>query len=242
MEVHHHAHTDRKKWTHYFWEFLMLFLAVFCGFLAENQREHMIEHRREKQFMKSLAEDLKIDTAEIQRTILQINKALFQTDSLLLFFKSNSKIQNPTPAFSTQNNIALPWLSFSLIDRTALQLKNAGNMRLIRNKKISDQVLEYWSKADKTIDRQDRFSTYRLKARELFFKMYRVYEHYLYNNQLIDEPVIGVQNNDPSLLGEYGNYLASCGTIIKSMLLELKNQNELAVQLINSLNKTYHLE
>ena len=34
MEVHHHAHTDRKKWTHYLWEFLMLFLAVFCGFLG----------------------------------------------------------------------------------------------------------------------------------------------------------------------------------------------------------------
>jgi hypothetical protein len=42
MEVHHHAHTARKKWTHYFWEFFMLFLAVFCGFLAENQREHYI--------------------------------------------------------------------------------------------------------------------------------------------------------------------------------------------------------
>ena len=31
MEVHHHpiaigSHTARKKWTHYFWEFLMLFL------------------------------------------------------------------------------------------------------------------------------------------------------------------------------------------------------------------------
>jgi hypothetical protein len=32
------GHTSRKKWTHYFWEFLMLFLAVFCGFLAENLR------------------------------------------------------------------------------------------------------------------------------------------------------------------------------------------------------------
>ena len=41
MEVHRHAHTDRKKWAHYLWEFLMLFLAVFCGFLAENQREMM---------------------------------------------------------------------------------------------------------------------------------------------------------------------------------------------------------
>ncbi len=30
MEVHHHSHTARKKWTHYFWEFLMLFLAMFC--------------------------------------------------------------------------------------------------------------------------------------------------------------------------------------------------------------------
>jgi len=43
MEVHHHGHTERKKWTHYFWEFLMLFLAVFCGFLAEYQLEHKIE-------------------------------------------------------------------------------------------------------------------------------------------------------------------------------------------------------
>jgi hypothetical protein len=38
MEVHAHSHTARKKWTHYFWEFLMLFLAVFCGFMAENIR------------------------------------------------------------------------------------------------------------------------------------------------------------------------------------------------------------
>ena len=30
MEVHAHTHTARKKWTHYFWEFLMLFPAVFC--------------------------------------------------------------------------------------------------------------------------------------------------------------------------------------------------------------------
>ncbi|MBK6382415.1 MAG: hypothetical protein IPF69_02905 [Chitinophagaceae bacterium] len=52
MEVHNHAHTSRKKWTHYFWEFLMLFLAVFCGFLAEYQLEHKIEKDREKVFIK----------------------------------------------------------------------------------------------------------------------------------------------------------------------------------------------
>jgi hypothetical protein len=58
MDVHQHSHTERKKWTHYLWEFLMLFLAVFCGFLAENQREHLIEHKREKQFIVTMLEDL----------------------------------------------------------------------------------------------------------------------------------------------------------------------------------------
>ena len=62
MEVHHHSHTPRKNWTHYFWEFLMLFLAVFAGFLAENEREHFIEHKREKKLIKEMVEDLKKDT------------------------------------------------------------------------------------------------------------------------------------------------------------------------------------
>ena len=57
MEVHAHTHTERKKWTHYFWEFFMLFLAVTLGFLVENQREHYVEHRREKQYMQSMVEE-----------------------------------------------------------------------------------------------------------------------------------------------------------------------------------------
>ena len=35
MDVHHHTHSpdsyrERKKWTHYLWEFLMLFLVICC--------------------------------------------------------------------------------------------------------------------------------------------------------------------------------------------------------------------
>ena len=38
MEVHHHSHHP-KKWKEYLTEFLMLFLAVSMGFVAENLRE-----------------------------------------------------------------------------------------------------------------------------------------------------------------------------------------------------------
>ena len=51
METHApHLHkAPGKKWSHYLFEFFMLFLAVFCGFLAEYQLEHIIEKDREKQ-------------------------------------------------------------------------------------------------------------------------------------------------------------------------------------------------
>src|SRR5205814_8436768 len=89
MEVHHHAHlasgethTSRKKWTHYFWEFLMLFLAVFCGFLAENFREHKIEKERELQFIRTLKEDLAEDTIVLSGSSEALKGNVVRMDSL----------------------------------------------------------------------------------------------------------------------------------------------------------------
>src|SRR6185436_6875270 len=88
MEVHHHAHTERKKWTHYLWEFLMLFLAVFGGFLAENQREHYVEHQREKQFVQSLFNDIRSDTTNIVRIITARSAKERMLDSLTFMMNS----------------------------------------------------------------------------------------------------------------------------------------------------------
>src|SRR6185436_20302931 len=71
METHapHVHHSTRKKFSNYFYEFLMLFLAVFCGFLAENIRETKVEHHREVQYIKSMIEDLNKDTANISKAV-----------------------------------------------------------------------------------------------------------------------------------------------------------------------------
>src|SRR6186713_1700218 len=87
MEVHHHAHTDRKKWTHYFWEFLMLFLAVTLGFFVENQREHYIENQRAKQYATFLHSDLVKDTANLTERILFMNKGIQAMDTLVMILK-----------------------------------------------------------------------------------------------------------------------------------------------------------
>src|SRR5215467_7487879 len=86
METHaHHLHkAPGKKWSHYLFEFFMLFLAVFCGFIAENQREHFVEHQRERQYAKMLTTDIAADTEFINGTITSNVDLMKGLDSLAL--------------------------------------------------------------------------------------------------------------------------------------------------------------
>src|SRR5678816_4399644 len=88
MEVHHHSHTERKKWTHYFWEFFMLFLAVTLGFFVENQREHYVEHTREKQYMRSMVEDLAKDIKLLENESARTTQQFNGLDSIVQIINS----------------------------------------------------------------------------------------------------------------------------------------------------------
>jgi hypothetical protein len=142
MEVHRHSHSERKKWTHYLWEFLMLFLAVFCGFLAENQREHMVESKREKEYIKSYIEDLKQDTAELTQIISIVDQKLLFRDSLLKELSNPNVFSNSSKAYDFLV-ASYHFPDFIYNDRTIQQLKNSGGMRLIRDKAVSDSMMDY---------------------------------------------------------------------------------------------------
>jgi hypothetical protein len=143
MEVHAHTHTPRKKWTHYIWEFLMLFLAVFCGFLAENQREHMIEHKREKGFMVSMLGDLKADKDMLKNMHRTFTQIVSHLDSLIPFLEEGQAMdKNAENIYQHQVNLNMFYKSV-FADRTINQLKNSGNFRLIRKKIVSDKISEY---------------------------------------------------------------------------------------------------
>lgn len=145
MEVHAHTHTARKKWTHYFWEFLMLFLAVFCGFLAEYQLEHQIEKDREKQYIHSILEDLREDTLVLADNINEFNEHLTRNDTLIRLLNS-SNIKDHGSDLYYLGRRASRSVRLAIHDATIQQLKNSGGMRLIRNQKVSKAVIEYYNR------------------------------------------------------------------------------------------------
>ncbi len=157
MEVHTHTHTadpdpstssghrGRKKWTHYFREFLMLFLAVFCGFLAENQREHIVEAHRAKEYARSLLNDLREDTTELRRGIEHIAFLITTTDSFSSIVSKNYN-KNAVPGTFyyycrfTSFSYPVDWNS-----STINQLIQSGNLRYFKNKDLVNKINKYYA-------------------------------------------------------------------------------------------------
>ena len=170
MEVHHSHHVaHKKKWTEYLLEFLMLFLAVFLGFLAEYYLEHKIEHNREKQFMISMVEDLAIDTTGLKRNIFNIEEAKRYSDSVIIFLNSFKPSSAIPISFNNQITIAQQRLRLTITDRTSTQLKNAGGMRLIQNKRVADTIVRYWKQIENSHGSLERYLSVRETGRALMF-------------------------------------------------------------------------
>jgi len=144
MEVHAHTHTEGKRLKHYLFEFFMLFLAVFCGFLAEFKLEHTIEKSREKQYIGSLLKDLENDTLQFGKTINRLNKKIPYYDSVLHFFKNPSLYNQRLPyRFYIETTIER---FYTPANPTLEQLKGSGNLRLIHEQYIIDSIVNYDSR------------------------------------------------------------------------------------------------
>jgi len=141
MEVHAHTHTARKKWTHYFWEFLMLFLAVFCGFLAEYQLEHKIERDRAKQFLQSMLVDIRTNIINLDSLQSQNRIIISNHDSLVNWLLQDSTtIDRATFA----KKMGAVWIrNFLVRKETYEQMKSSGSLRYVGNIEFLKKMMDY---------------------------------------------------------------------------------------------------
>ena len=118
----------------------MLFLAVFCGFLAEYQLEHQIEKDRAKQYIISLYEDLKNDTTRINQLIEYDSKKIEALNNMYGCYDTVMKNLRSTACMGVLVIHSRSNKGFVLTDRTLKQLANAGGYRLL-NKDDADSII-----------------------------------------------------------------------------------------------------
>jgi hypothetical protein len=137
MEVHHHPdlHHKRKKFKEYFFEFLMIFLAVTLGFFAENLRERISDSHRENEFAKALYAELKDDSVAAAIKLASRREKEKEMDYLSNFFKDSSLTDLPKrlyPAFSISLYLINNY-SFEPKDGILSQLRNSGSLRYFKS-------------------------------------------------------------------------------------------------------------
>ncbi len=144
MEVHHHPNLEHKpkKFKEYFLEFIMIFLAVMMGFIAEKFRENGTDRDKEKDYVKSMLTDLRSDSAMLKDEIKWAGLLGNGLDSLCQEMNKTAGKINVVRAyrlFSLYDRLVGPTFS----DQTSSQLKSGG-MRLIRNSEVSKSIANYW--------------------------------------------------------------------------------------------------
>ena len=225
----------------------MLFLAVFCGFLAEYQLEHKIEKDREKQFMRSLVEDLKADTLSINRLEQYRKDRHRMYDSLTAAIVEGKYHDNGSSVYYWGRNISR-YVFFYSAEGTMQQLKNSGGLRLITKKEITDKIMSYDVLYRNVLHLQDleeqQINEYRLQAGEVFDAGIFMKMADLQDTVLFRRPAGNPQlkNESPALLNQIVNklnYWAAGSTFLMTML---KQQKQKAIELIDMIRKEYNLE
>ena len=144
MEIHaQHLHkAPGKNFWHYFFEFLMLFIAVFCGFLAENLRVHRVENERAEGLAKNLYKEIVSDSIIVQQ-MMDVRTVKEKECSYFISYVKDSSLtvlsEHFYPSFSWAL-IQTAKILFEPNDGILNQLRNSGELRYFKNQELQSAV------------------------------------------------------------------------------------------------------
>jgi hypothetical protein len=263
METHaHHLHkAPGKNGWHYFFEFFMLFLAVFCGFFAENIREGRIEKNKANEYMKEIVENLKYDVIRCDKNI-GINISLSRgMDSL------RAELLNAANGNINSNRLYYFYLLYAgkfnqaVFNRSAItELKNSGSLRLIDNKTLVNELADYYERkvyaAGENLPTKDQVDALQKESNAIFSLRNlddytasydnisdSTYENvYNYQDVLNRQPELKLLNNDPKEFERYYTLISQYEIKIKSYNFWLALVKRTAEKLIADIQQEYHLK
>jgi hypothetical protein len=150
VEVHHHPelpHGGKKRFKEYILEFLMIFLAVTMGFIAENIREHLSDNSKQEEYITGMIKNLRVDTVRLKKVLKETNIQINGFDSLINVSKSKlSAIRVQDSLYLMTSRYIFYANDFKNDDITLTQLRNAGGYRLIKDNNVLDSIAEYESR------------------------------------------------------------------------------------------------
>jgi len=238
----------------------MLFLAVFCGFLAEYQLEHKIERDRANELAKSFYEELRNDSANVK---LKIQNRIKQENALkyLMSYFKDSSLTSVSKSFVINFMYGISFRTPSLFEpRTVVleQLKNSGSLRYFKSDELQKLIGDLSVSIHNINDRQSLESLVRIEYINPLIVRHYDYDfeilltrnsklssitaagEYEKNNEIIPFHLKGMEKFDrQGTINALGLY--SMNALASTRIIHYQKYIELNTELLKLLRKEYHL-
>lgn len=239
----------------------MLFFAVFCGFLAEYQLEHTIEHQREKEYASALYDELYADSIVFSKKIEGRLAKEKDCDYLVRYIRDSS-LTNLSKEFYTAYTTVF-YLAASYVfepkDGVLSQLKSSGSLRYFKSAYLQKLFGEMSVYINNVRDRNDQeYQFFSSPVKEFILKHYdfnwinelRKMDETAYNidliaryragNTIIKADILNLSSFDK---GEFINMiLFQKAMMVSTRTLSMKDYIKTNKKLLQELRKEYHLK
>ena len=238
-------HSGKKSWKGYLLDFVMLFLAVSLGFMADNFRERASERSKEIEYIRSMIEDVEEDQVNI-RAAIDVNTQKIKGLDSLLNICFNYRDTDADKLDINRHFIQVLYHPEFLTptDLTMQQLKNAGGMRLIKSKTAINDIIRYDTKLKKITNQQLYYENYQNKAIDRGTEIFNIH-NLLFALRNPDERMspkyYELLVKDDLKLKEFGNSIAMYKGIIEYYVRLLSEMNEQGDVLMETLKSEYKL-
>lgn len=229
-----------RRWTHYAFEFLMLFLAVTLGFFVENQRERLSEREEEKRLVITLLNDVKTDIQRVDEIIQLRLERIEKNDSLYQLLSSPDRNDHMADIYKLMSN-ARSLRTLFYMSNTMIFLANGGFQRF-NNPAVEDETRKYYLLVQDVLAAQQSSLAIGQELTEKSRVLMDVEVMFILRNPKREsKKVMNLFSVEPEIINQYSNALlhfsANCGVQIQH-LNKIREQGE---KLIISIKEEYNL-
>ena len=227
-------------------EIVLVVIGILIALQINNWNEAKKDNKLEVQLMRSLYEDLRVDTTNLNDLITRYQRQNKQLDTVLYYFHTLSKGYNDTiwrNLYSTIN-----YRNFIYTDRTITQLKSTGDLKLIHDRSLTNAIIEYDSYVYKLLTSYytDLEFYYQLNNQSYF----ELIDYEGFENDAKVKTIDAMKNSgknyllldDKPSLGKFNNAIRHFKydlELIMGYEIEIKNH---ALELIKKIENTYNMD
>ncbi|MEO5948483.1 MAG: hypothetical protein ABIP79_16820 [Chitinophagaceae bacterium] len=192
-----------------------------------------------------MLEDLKSDTTQLSVNSLSRIRRVEMIDSLIFLLSSADYSEKLNDIYYYGRSLSLN-IDFFPNDRTILQLKNSGALRLVHKTVVSNGIMNYDQKMRSLVFLLNQEQQQRLEYRKIASIVFNgaVFNSMIDSYESIKKPIDNpaLFNTNAATLNELINNAQYLKKVDMNQIKKAKELNSLADGLISLIKKEYHLK